>query len=542
MSTRTSVRRQDLLYKAHKAGRNQRTPWFVMGDSGMAKDGHGDFDGYSLGLAMTYRHFGTGVVPARQGVTGHLQVGAGQGIALGTASDPWRNGAPAELEAFCSAHLGGKIISISSSGGKITFGIDRLHQMTNGSCVFADTGDATNIDGTRTITVESPTSISISGSTSVTTPAGSVLQNELRGGWRFPYMYMPAGKTLASAASPGILDLTFRGNPGASGINSSYIRGFMDLNAALTWFLTYGTFPTGSGNFRAQIRNADSPYTTLALSSVINTNQGAYGLNTAQVSLAAATRNVNLSCRLAQPGGLDMTGPVFVPWSQAVQDDRLAGVSLTCGMAWGGAGAWDWASLWKSAYAPLTIRHLAEIFKEMQRPVIAVGQTPIAVVAIESAFNDRNETQPSWLAGLTPGNSKAATKDNFKALIQILKAAWKLAGYADDQLIVILSAAHRVNWTYPVDDANIEDYCDAQWELAGEMEGVAYLGTNRDAVLVIPDGDALGDGGEVLDHMVEVGYQRKRVAWCVALATIGEMGPVATSSAGWLRPTSPLPR
>jgi hypothetical protein len=520
---RPPFRKLDLLKKFVEWGLTQRLAFIDEGDSNEIKDGFGNYYGIAYAMAMIFRHFGTGVVPARSGPAGHPQVATTGALSTGNFAALYRNGAPAALEALVSASPGGNIATISANGTIATCVLDRVHGLINGAAIVDGTGNA-NLNGDRTITVVDdytftfPCAFTIGAITT-----GNVLQIGVRGGWRFPYVYGPSG-TFGSGSTPTLMQLNYLGSPSTSGIVAGYNRGFVDLNEALEWRATSGTFDSGAGKFKWQIRrnnNAD-----VLLDSETSTNQGAIGLVTKILNTAASPgRNDGLQLRFTKPGNTDAIGPIFFPWNQAYQVNRTTGVALTCGMAWGGASTWQWYSLWGAAQAAFVQNHLARLMYEAVQPALAIDQQARLVVRMQTNLNERNQAaNPSWATGITPGNSKAAIKENHAVWIALHQQAWASLGFAPQNLIIILDPCQRVNFNVGVDDANLELYADAMYELAGEMANVAYAGSNRDIIQAVGDDSALSDGGDVMDHLVKGGYQDRDLVWLAAIVGAAQAG------------------
>lgn len=496
----------------------QRVPFFLVGDSRMAYQGHGNWHGAYWAASQFCPIYGSGVQPCRTNVGGsHVQIGPGNLAEPADTIANYRWLAPSALRASLGSPPGGDIVGVVGNGTTTTVTTESNHLLVNGGVRITGVADAA-VDGSRTITVTGDKTFTFSGTYNgaldLTPGTAEVLQLDVRAGWRHQHVYVPPGVSIVAGAARTMGVMFYRGSPTTPEAPAGHVRGCVDLNDALTFRLRYGTFASGSGAFKWQIRRDGSPFTDYALSPTINTNTGAVGMAVSTLTVAASPgRNLSMQVRPAKPGDQDIVGPaLFYQW-QCVQDNRTAGVAFTCGMAWGGRSTLAVLNFHTAAGTLNGAAVVADTFVEMTAPARALGQTPKACIRIEEGFNDRNDSDPS----------KAAFKANTLALIAFYRAAWALAGYAPGDLYIILSSPNTIDWD---GDTLLAGYADAYAEIAQADGQVIAVDAKRGLWRTPPDDFSADDysGGAAqnqLTHGTQVGYQWEELIFWSALATAG---------------------
>lgn len=254
------------------------------------------------------------------------------------------------------------------------------------------------------------------------------------------YAFVAAGETL----NPG----------GANGLMLKVSAG-VDVNARWRCHYAYGTFASGSGQFRPGARRESAPYTSVALQPTIQTNAGAEGYVLASYDIPAAVRNYDISFKWAMPGSTpsNITGPWLGYFMRAENLDAAHGISAHVLYSAGGQSLWDMNDFLWSANRD----HLANYFAEIRRLQVSAGLKPIIVVYINSGLNDRNETStPSWgWRGSDDADSANAYIDNTEAIIKRLRDLFEYKGWSPDELFFLIMPSHPVSTP---DDAELVLY------------------------------------------------------------------------------------
>jgi hypothetical protein len=277
----------------------------------------------------------------------------------------------------------------------------------------------------------------------------------------------------------------------------------LDVTAALKFDIHYGTFTTGTGSFRPSSRLEVSPFTTLASSTAISTNAGAFGMQTATLTLSAdASRSgKNISGKPILTGTTGITGPFFHTYY------RWRNPGRTTGWAYGTLDYRGGQSMRTVAYdlqqaSDDTLTHYFSILRNDQG-----GTSKVIVICVNEGLNDRNETLTSVGPGaVTDGDSPEAYVDNFTALQQRIEAIWTLNGWDQSELWWLVFPSHPVS---DPDDSELISYRAAiQTYLSANLPQSLYvdLTTLTNYAELTANSWYYSDGTN--NHLTKAGYEQ----------------------------------
>lgn len=248
----------------------------------------------------------------------------------------------------------------------------------------------------------------------------------------FNYLYVPAGAQAGAFATHGLFLDRFAG---------------VDVNGPLRFHLVIGTFEVLGGSFRLSVRRATSPFTTYLDGEAMGTWEESSGALGVWLDLPADTREAALNMRFS-PWGEAITGPFIAYYVRAENLARPVGVSLHTLYAAGGQSARDMAA----ALFAADDSYLTLFFSKVRE---RQGGSPRVLVRVNAGLNDRGETLPSVLQGLTPGNSPEAFADNLRAIMARVRAVWAMNLWPEEELSFLFTASHPIS---NPDDASLEAY------------------------------------------------------------------------------------
>lgn len=282
-----------------------------------------------------------------------------------------------------------------------------------------------------------------------------------------------------------------------------YTGGPWDVNAALRYSFTYGTFlaTAGVGAFRPQIRRGDAPYTSLALAgATINPSApNAIGLVDYDLDLAAATRNYQLDGRFS-PSPTAVAGPVFFSWQWFSWPGITAGTSLNVIGYYGGQGLRNFYNYQTTApQAAWT-----EYFRQIAR---AQGTAaPKICITISSGLNDRTDVNPSVGPSPQPSSATAAGYgDNLRGLIEYYQDVWGGAGYSSTDIYFLLLCSHPVS---DPDDSSLIAYRAECEQMTREYSLVTAVDLTRfNSLLQANKTSWYNSSGTDTYHMTQTGYE-----------------------------------
>jgi hypothetical protein len=300
------------------------------------------------------------------------------------------------------------------------------------------------------------------------------------------YLYGESGTVLAfGQASGGIL------------LNATCP---LNVDANLDWEFHYGTFDSGSGEFRIGIRRDDSPFSGLATSALTSTNTGNIGVTKVTVQLAAATRGypLNGGFAMTNTGSVNVTGPFCGGWVRVINTDRTAGFSYHSMRAAGGESLRDYLRALQEDWTDTSIAYYLQQMRTHQ------GSRKRICVMVNSGVNDRSETETSL--GPQPvadGDSADAYADNLRGIINKIRGVWVTQGWPIAELVFIVSPSHPVS---APNDAELESYLVAAQQVATEYDCVCVVPFQELTNFAEMDGQSWYASGADRNHLSANGY------------------------------------
>jgi hypothetical protein len=255
------------------------------------------------------------------------------------------------------------------------------------------------------------------------------------------YLYVPDGVTLPGSRQVGM-----------------YLSNTLDRTASLRYWIVDGSFDAGAGTYSPYVRIGQSPYSTVAQFSAVETyTESVPTLRTQSYTIPAnPARTAPLDFRYVptwyNPG---FVGPLFLLWQRIEQVDA-PGVSVHTLYAVGGKSARFMANTILNASDSMLGAYLAEVRR------LQPETNRRTLVRIHQGLNDRNETLASVGDGLLPGDSPEAYVDNISATIDRIRAVWADRGFADQELTFLVVTPFNV--AEPQDE-QLASYRDAAAEL-----------------------------------------------------------------------------
>lgn len=244
--------------------------------------------------------------------------------------------------------------------------------------------------------------------------------DDLKGPLR--YAYVPTGANASTT-----FNLGFFLEPGC----------MLDVNANLRFSSAYGVFDGPAAEFNPTVRLQQPPYSTIVTGATVSASGAMAGVAATSLDLPAAARNAYLNYRIAA-WGQPLVGPFIWYYMRAENVSRTRGASFHTLYGIGGRSAHDMAQgLLGAPDADLTL-----FFSQVRS---LQGPTKRVLVRVNTAVNDRNETEPSLGPNPQPiGNSPAAYADNLQAIINRLGAIWTLNQWDAGELFFLLTPSHPV--------------------------------------------------------------------------------------------------
>jgi len=257
----------------------------------------------------------------------------------------------------------------------------------------------------------------------------------------------------------------------------------LNVNDAINGWVAFGVSSAfAGGSFNAGIRRGEDPWTALATSGVQSTTQAQDGLRMLKVSIPSASRNHPIQLRYQLPPA-SITGPWVGYFLRVERDAQASGVSVHTLYGVGGQSAWDAAYSLQSA----SDKALTMFFSEARRLQISAGYSPIVVVYINLAFNDRNEANrptlgPARIADT--GRTPQEYIDNLRGIKKRITDIWDLNGWDRMELHWLFVPGHRTS--DPEDDVLVGFRSALSSSLAAEAQSsivdLGLLMTQADAV------------------------------------------------------------
>ena len=261
----------------------------------------------------------------------------------------------------------------------------------------------------------------------------------------------------------------------------------------------YGTFTSGSGEFRPQVRLDVPPYTWINASPTIYTNTGVESIQRVSVVKVANPAQLGPLAGRWQVTNTNLKGNFFGLWMRASADNTLTGFSYHTLDARGGQSARTMAI----DLQQMSDTSLSYYFAEVRR---LQGATKTVVITINSGLNDRNETLPSVGAGaIADGSSPEAYVDNIDAMRVRIEEIWTLNGWDKAELFYLFIPSHPVSTP---DDADLVSYRQAAEVYASQDAQMQMININD--LITSDEMLAAGyykSGGADRSHLEQIGYE-----------------------------------
>lgn len=316
--------------------------------------------------------------------------------------------------------------------------------------------------------------------------------------------YYSVGSGGLSPASPTYLaDGATTTTTVASGLAVHGDVNLLDNTAALAFDIHFGTFPSGSGQFRASARIETSPYSGVASNSIRSTNTGGYGMARETLTLSASPARAGLSIagRPILMNTTGITGPYFNTYYRWRNPARVTGWAYGTLEFRGGQSMRTFAVDFQQA-SNETLTHYFSTLRDDQ----GVTQKTI-VLCVNGGLNDRNETLPSvGPAAVSDGDSPEAFVDNFTAIRNRIEAIWALNGWSAEELHWLVFPSHPVS---DPDDPELVAYRTALEAYVSTMPQAYFV--NLAEITSAPEmlaGGWYASGGSDRNHLTQAGYEQ----------------------------------
>jgi len=267
------------------------------------------------------------------------------------------------------------------------------------------------------------------------------------------YVYVPEGATASGAGLVGMVM-----DP----------RCPIGLSGNLRLHYSYGLFSgSGAGSFQPYCRFEAFPFTTIQTSPIVSTrtgDDGPFRIAFGMLDIAAEARNRQVSFR-AVPTTSSVIGP-FIAYFMRVENSQTSrGAAVSALYAVGSKSSYDMAAAVTNT-SDATLTHYFEHVRRLQ------GAAGAVLVRINTGLNDRAEARPSLTAGIAPGNSAAAYKDNILTIIHRIESIWALNGWSTQNLYFLLTPSHPVA---EPDEVGLRSYRDACIQIAAARSRTACV-------------------------------------------------------------------
>lgn len=347
-------------------------------------------------------------------------------------------------------------------------------------------------------------------------PAAQDVYLDKGGGILFPhgYAHVPSGSNYWQGNTHGhVLDAAWPG----------------DVEANLRALYGWVSFDDGSGSFRPAIRRESSPFNTFVSSPAIPTNTGEITPVITELDIDAAVRDFPLSARAVPTfHSAGIPGPVFLLWTRWINRDRASGMAASTLDFRGGAGLRSMA---------FDLQQLSDQAKRFWADVLLhEQQTERRIVCwINSALNDRNDTNQSVGTDPAPSNTVDGYIDNVRALISAFDGVIALTG-ADPALSIryVIAPSHALPESAEPSDGPINDYRRAVEQYTGEDWRVASLDLSQ---IIDSDTMSLNDyylTAQDFSHLKADGYRAVADAALAALIQAANERPTTVGDRGGL--------
>ncbi len=300
------------------------------------------------------------------------------------------------------------------------------------------------------------------------------------------YLYVPAGSLGSGGGSVGVA------------IDADCLIG---TSSRMRGHLSYGLFPgTGPGSIQPFARFEIWPFATIATGPVLTTRTGDLGLFRvafASFDFPAGPKQSTFSFRPIPATG-NVVGPAILYYARVENLERTSGASFSSMYAVGSKSSWDMATSISTA-SDATLTHYFESLRRLQ------GSQKAVLVRINTGLNDRAESRPSLLSGITPGSSASAYRDNLQAMISRITAIWSLNQWPAEELYFLLTPSHPV--AQP-DEPILIAYrvAASSLALATPRTACVRLDTLTNSTEMLANGWYQGGGGD-RNHLSQQAYQ-----------------------------------
>jgi hypothetical protein len=282
-----------------------------------------------------------------------------------------------------------------------------------------------------------------------------------------------------------------------------------DVNSSWRFRYRYGTFTSGTGAFRPQVRQGNFPFSLYAQAgSSVSTNTGASGLQTYTLNLGAATRDDLLQVQW-YGNGTQVDGPAYLLWQSGDDTAKTAGLQYTSLIGRGGQGLYEYIQCMQKSSAAIT--EIMDFIAGAQNNTVQ----PMMLFCINSGLNDRNDDGIQSLGpnGTLDCSTPAGYADNMRGIIITIQNAWALNGYPRSNLFFLLQPSHPIS---NPDDAELIGYRAALSALTSDYQNCAVQNLAYQPLNTTLQANAAAwynAGGGDTSHMTQTGYEQFCTLW-----------------------------
>lgn len=276
-------------------------------------------------------------------------------------------------------------------------------------------------------------------------------------------------------------------------------KGGIDVSHEIRYDVHYGTFVTGGGTFRQNIRDEDNVTNELVAGSTIDSQTGANSMQVASLTLAAdSSRNRSLECR---PNKDTITSEIFFSYY------RILDKTVTNGYAFNNMYPESGKSM-RSTLAKMNAasdEFFAHYFGIIRNNQLESQNNAHVVILLHSGHNDETDSSASIGPKTVSASSlPAGFEDNHQGVINKVKAIWDANEWPQSELHFMIMPSPPVLTPTGTRD-NLEKYRNVVSHLAYSNPQTFSVDIGK--LITAQDLEDFEWGQSGLVHLQEDGYE-----------------------------------